>query len=83
MTNLLEYLEKLTSMVDNGMSVDVVYLDFSKAFERFDKNMDADENKSNEVIKNPENDRFKNIINNKTVETETLWRRNFKLSKNF
>jgi ribonuclease P/MRP protein subunit RPP40 len=34
LTNLLEYLEKLTSMVDNGMAVDVVYLDFSKAFDK-------------------------------------------------
>jgi hypothetical protein len=34
MTNLLEYLEKLTSMVDSGQDVDVVYLDFSKAFDK-------------------------------------------------
>ena len=32
LTNLLEYLDKLISMVDSGMDVDVVYLDFSKAF---------------------------------------------------
>ena len=34
LTNLLEYLEKLTSMVDSGLSLDVVYLDFSKAFDK-------------------------------------------------
>ena len=34
LTNLLEYLETVTSLLDNGHSVDVVYLDFSKAFDR-------------------------------------------------
>ena len=34
LTNLLEYLEKLTSMVDSGDDMDVVYLDFSKAFDK-------------------------------------------------
>ena len=34
LTNLLEYLEKLTSMVDSGLDMDVVYLDFSKAFDK-------------------------------------------------
>ena len=33
LTNLLEYLEVLTKLVDEGHSVDVVYLDFSKAFD--------------------------------------------------
>ncbi len=32
-TNLLEYLEKATQVLDSGKSVDVVYLDFSKAFD--------------------------------------------------
>ena len=34
LTNLLEYVEYVTSIVDNGDSVDVVYLDFSKAFDK-------------------------------------------------
>ena len=33
-TNLLHFLEVLTKAVDNGDSVDVVYLDFSKAFDK-------------------------------------------------
>ena len=32
-TNLLEYLEMLTKAVDSGEKVDVVYLDFAKAFD--------------------------------------------------
>ena len=32
-TNLLEYMEKLTKLVDEGHSVDVVYCDFSKGFD--------------------------------------------------
>ena len=34
LTNLLEYLELLTKLVDEGHSVDVVYLDFAKAFDK-------------------------------------------------
>ena len=34
LTNLLEYLEYVTNIVDKGDSVDVVYLDFSKAFDK-------------------------------------------------
>ena len=34
LSNLLEYLEELTRMVDEGKSVDVVYLDFAKAFNK-------------------------------------------------
>ena len=34
LTNLLEYLEVLTKLVDEGHSVDVIYLDFSKAFDK-------------------------------------------------
>ena len=34
LTNLLEYLETLTKLIDEGHSVDVVYLDFSKAFDK-------------------------------------------------
>ena len=33
LTNLLEYLETLTRLVDEGHSVDVLYLDFRKAFD--------------------------------------------------
>ena len=34
LTNLVEYLDVLTKLVDEGHSVDVVYLDFSKAFDK-------------------------------------------------
>ena len=34
LTNLIEYLDELTRLVDEGHSVDVVYLDFSKAFDK-------------------------------------------------
>ena len=34
LTNLLEYLEALTKWVDEGAAVDVVYLDFAKAFDK-------------------------------------------------
>ena len=34
LTNMLEYLEELTKLVDKGHSVDVVYLDFAKAFDK-------------------------------------------------
>ena len=34
LTNLLEYLETLTTLVDMGHNVDVVYLDFAKAFDK-------------------------------------------------
>ena len=34
LTNLLEYLETLTRLVDEGHSVDIVYLDFAKAFDK-------------------------------------------------
>ena len=33
-TNLLEFLERVTSEVDQGHDMDVVYLDFSKAFDK-------------------------------------------------
>ena len=33
-TNLLEFLELITKEVDNGKSVDAVYLDFAKAFNK-------------------------------------------------
>ena len=33
LTNLLEYMEELTSLVDEGFAVDMFYLDFSKAFD--------------------------------------------------
>ena len=34
LTNLLEYLEVLTKLVDEGHAVDVIYLDFAKAFDK-------------------------------------------------
>ena len=34
LTNLLQYLETLTSLLDEGHNVDVFYLDLSKAFDR-------------------------------------------------
>jgi len=34
MTNLLEYLEVLTSLIDSGQSVGIIYLDFAKAFDK-------------------------------------------------
>ena len=33
-TNLLEFLEKITSITDEGLSADIIYLDFSKAFDK-------------------------------------------------
>ena len=33
-TNLLEFLEKLTAQQDQGKAVDVIYLDFAKAFDK-------------------------------------------------
>ena len=33
-TNLLEFMEKITSAADKGKSVDIVYLDFAKAFDK-------------------------------------------------
>ena len=34
LTNLLDYLETITRLVDQGHNIDVFYLDFSKAFDR-------------------------------------------------
>ena len=34
LTNLLEYLEAITKFLDSGKSVDIVYLDFAKAFNK-------------------------------------------------
>ena len=36
-TNLLEFLKKVTRNVDNGDPMDVIYLDFSKAFDKVSK----------------------------------------------
>ena len=33
-TNLLEFLDKLTKMLDDGKAADVIYLDYSKAFDK-------------------------------------------------
>ena len=34
LTNLVEFFENITCAVDNGEPVDVVYLDFQKAFDK-------------------------------------------------
>ena len=34
MTNILSYLETLTKLLDDGHAVDVLYLDFVKAFDK-------------------------------------------------
>ena len=34
LTNLLVYLDKITTYIDEGLPVDAIYLDFSKAFDR-------------------------------------------------
>ena len=34
LTNLLEFLEVITKLIDEGHSVDIVFLDFSKAFDK-------------------------------------------------
>ena len=34
LTNLLEYLETLTKLVDEGHSIDIIYCDFAKAFDK-------------------------------------------------
>ena len=36
-TNILEFMEKVTMMVDNGDPVNIIYLDFSKAFDKVPK----------------------------------------------
>jgi Reverse transcriptase (RNA-dependent DNA polymerase) len=33
-TNLLEFMEEVTKAADNGKAVDIVYLDFAKAFDK-------------------------------------------------
>ena len=34
LTNLLEYFEKITELIDHGNSVDILYLDFAKVFDK-------------------------------------------------
>ena len=36
-TNLLEFLEKNTEMFDNNKPLDIIYLDFAKAFDKVPK----------------------------------------------
>ena len=38
-TNLISFYDKVTCLVDEGKAVDVVYLDFSKAFDTIPHNM--------------------------------------------
>ena len=38
LTNLLEFLEVITSLQDEGHSMDIIFLDFSKAFDKVPKN---------------------------------------------
>ena len=33
LTNLLEFMEEVTEIIDRGNSVDVIYLDFAKVFD--------------------------------------------------
>jgi len=35
LTNLLEFLEFVTNYIDQGYPIDVIYLDFQKAFDKF------------------------------------------------
>jgi hypothetical protein len=36
-SNLLEFLEKVTKVVDKGLPMDIVFLDFAKAFDKVPK----------------------------------------------
>ena len=38
LTNLLEFLEQITSETDDGKPIDIIYLDFAKAFDKVPKN---------------------------------------------
>jgi len=42
-TNLLEFMEFLTSKYDDGNALDIIYLDFSKAFDKVPKNKIVEE----------------------------------------
>ena len=38
LTNLLVFMEEVTNYIDRGYPIDVIYLDFQKAFEKYHKN---------------------------------------------
>ncbi len=48
-TNLLEFLDRVTTLIDQGDSVDVIYLDFSKAFDKVPKNRLLDKIKAHNI----------------------------------
>ena len=39
LTNLLTYMEGVTRMLDEGKNVDIIYLDFAKAFESLTRSL--------------------------------------------
>ena len=50
LTNLLEFLEVITSLLDEGHSMDVIFLDFSKAFDTVPKNRLFEKLKAHSIV---------------------------------
>jgi len=48
-TNLLEFLDRVTTLIEDGDSVDVIYLDFSKAFDKVPINRLLDKIKAHNI----------------------------------